>query len=245
MLNRIFLRTHPFRCPDEHDLAAYVDQQLIGAERERVESHLAKCDSCLQQVGFLKRHADGVATVPARFLTSAKQLDTATPRSSPIAWQWGGAVAAIAIVAIAGALWRVAQVNHQANHTEGRPLPVATAEQRQAAGIPSNPDSEAETSVRSGSPGVSLPVVLTPRPGATVDPSDFIIGWEPIANAVAYEVRVVTADGSLVWRKRVRDVSVRPRIQTLRPGRKYFVWVRALLPDGESQVSAAVSFIGG
>jgi len=242
MLNRIFFRTHHFRCPNEHDLAAYADQQLIGAERERVESHLAKCDSCLQQVGFLIKNADGVATpVPARFLAGGKQLDTAAPRGSPIAWQWAGVAAAIAVVAIAGALWRAAQLNHG----EGRSLPVATAEQRQAAGIPSNPNPEAETSVRSVSPGVSLPVVLTPRPGTIVYPSTFIIGWEPIANAVAYEVRVVTADGSLVWRKRVRDVSVRPPIQTLRPGRKYFVWVRALLPDGETQVSAAVSFIGG
>ena len=242
MLNRIFFRTHPFRCPDEHDLAAYVEQQLIGAERERVESHLAKCDRCLQQVGFLVKNAEGAATsVPARFLAGAKQLDTAAPRNSPIAWQWAGVGAAIAVVAIAGGLWREAQPNH----AEGRLVPVATAEQRQAPGIPSNPNPEAETSVRSGSPGVSLPVVLTPRPGATVYRSNFIIGWEPMANAVAYEVRVVTADGSLVWRKRVREVSVKPPAQTLQPGKKYFVWVRALLPDGETQVSAAVSFIGG
>ena len=149
--------------------------------------------------------------------------------------------AAIAVVAIAGALWREAQVNH----AEGRPVPVAAVQRGQAAGIPNNPNLEAETSVRSVSPGVSLPVVLTPRPGTIVDPSNFIIGWKPIANAVAYEVRVVTADGSLVWRKRVRDISVRPPIHTLRPGRKYFVWVRALLPDGETQMSAAVSFVGG
>jgi len=88
MAKRIFFRTHLFRCPDEHDLAAYVEQQLIGAERERVESHLAKCDRCLQQVGFLVKNADGVARpVPARFLAGAKQLDTAAPRNSPIAWQ--------------------------------------------------------------------------------------------------------------------------------------------------------------
>ena len=242
MLNRIFLRTYHFRCPDEHELAAYVDQQLIGAERERVESHLAKCDSCLQQVGFLIRHADGVATpVPARLLASAKQLETAAPRNPPIAWQWAGVAAAIAVVAIAGGLWREAQLNNAGGH----PVQVATAQREQAPGIPGNPNPEAETSVRGGSPGVSRPVVLTPRPGATVYPSDFIIGWEPVANAVAYEVRVVTADGSLVWRKRVRDISVRPPIHTLRPGRKYFVWVRAFLPDGDTQVSAAVSFIGG
>ena len=242
MLNRIFLRTHHLRCPDEQDLAAYVDQQLIGAERERVESHLAKCDSCLQQVGFLVRHAHGVATsVPPRFLAGAKQLETAAQRNSAVTWRWAGVAAVIAVVAISAELWREAHLNH----ADERPVSVATAQRRQAPGIPSTPNSEAETSVRSGSPGVSLPVVLFPRPGATVPASDFIIRWEPVANAVAYEVLVVTADGSLVWRQRVREASVRPATQILRPGRKYFVWVRALLPDGETRLSTAVSFIGG
>src|SRR5579872_50251 len=168
MLNRIFLRTHHFRCPDEQDLAAYVDQQLIGAERERVESHLAKCNSCLQQVGFLVRHAHGVATsVPPRFLAGAKQLETAAQRNSAVTWRWAGVAAVIAVVAISAALWR-----------EAPPVPLATAQRRQAPGIPSTPNSEAETSVRSGSPGVSLPVVLSPRAGATVHASDFIIRWE-------------------------------------------------------------------
>ena len=122
---------------------------------------------------------------------------------------------------------------------------VATAQQPQAPDIPNNPNSETETSVRSGSPHVSLPAVLSPQPGATVHASDFIIRWEPIANAAAYEVRIVTADGDVVWRKRVQETSVHPPNQTLRPGMKYFVWVRALLTDGKTQQSAAVSFIGG
>jgi len=241
MLTLSFFRRRHFRCPDEHDLAAYADQQLIGAERERVESHLAKCNSCLQQVGFLIRHAQGSTSVPARFLAGAKQLETAGERNSPVVWQWAGVAAAIAVVAISAALWREAQLNHG----EKRSVPVTTAQGRHTTSIPSNPDSEAETTVRSGSRGVSLPVVLSPRPGATVQPSDFIIRWEPTANAVDYEVRVVTADGSPVWHKRVREPSVRPPSETLRSGRKYFVWVRALLPDGETQLSPAVSFIGG
>lgn len=242
MLNRILFRTRHFRCPEEQELAAYVDQQLIGAERERIESHLAKCDSCLQQVGFLVTRAHGAATpVPAGLLARAKQLETAAGRSAPWAWQWAGAAAAIAVVAVSAALWREMQVNKPA----GRASPVATAQQRPPAGIAGNPNGEAETSVRGESLPVSLPVVLSPQPGATVNASDFIIRWRPMGNAVAYEVRVVTADGSLVWRKRAREAAVRPPARILRPGRKYFVWIRALLPDGETQVSPAVSFIGG
>jgi hypothetical protein len=240
MLNRIFSLRR--RCLDEHQLAAYVDQQLIGAERERVESHLVKCDSCLQQVGFLVKQAQVVpARAPASWLRHAKTLQTAARGNSPATWKWAVATAAIAVVVISAAVWREAR----SNHAEERPAIVATVQQPQAPNIPNNPNSEAETSVRSGSPRVSLPAVLSPQPGATVHASDFIIRWEPIANAAAYEVGIVTADGDLVWRKRVQENSVKPPNQTLRPGMKYFVWVRALLPDGKTQQSAAVSFIAG
>lgn len=241
MLNRIFLRTHHFRGPDEQELAAYVNQQLIGAERERVESHLAKCDSCLQQVGFLVRRAQGAAAapVPAWLLARAKAIDSAGQKSSPVRWQWAGAAAAMAMVVISVALWP----GRRAIRPDEPPFPIATAQQRPAPGLSGNPNAEA--SVRGRSPDASRPLVLSPRPGATIYASDFTIRWEPISNAVAYEVRVVTADGSLVWHKRVREASVTPPARILRAGRKYFVWVRALLPDGDTQLSPAVNFIGG
>jgi hypothetical protein len=242
MLNLTFLRIHPFRCPDEQELAAYVDQQLIGAEREHIESHLAKCDSCLQQVGFLIRGAqDAAPPLPAPLLARAKQLQTAAHRSAPITWQWAGAAAAIAVVAISAALWR----ETRGDNSGQRASLVATAQQQQAPGIADNLKPEDESSVRGGSSGASLPVVLSPAPGATVNLSDFIIRWQPSTSAVVYEVRVVTADGSVVWHQRVREAWVRPPARILRPGRKYFVWVRALLRDGGTQVSPAVSFIGG
>ncbi len=239
MLDQILRRIYRFRCPDEHQLAAYADQQLIGEERKRVETHLAKCSSCLQQVGYLVRNADGaVAPVPARLLRAAQQLQPAPPRNSLIAWQWAGVAAAIAVVAIAAILWRSARPDGPEEH----PAVVATAQQPQPPGIAPNP--EAETAVRSKSSHIS-PVVLSPQPGAIVHVSDFIIRWEPIERATAYEVRVVTADGDLVWRKRVQETSAKPPSQIVRPGAKYFVWLRALLPGGKTQQSAAVSFVGG
>src|SRR5215467_13452037 len=101
MLNRILPRTHRFGCPDENQLAAYVDQQLIGAERERVESHLAKCDPCLQQVGFLTNQTQITAEpAPAWLLQHAKQLMTLPLGTSPVLWRWAVAAAVIAVVAI-------------------------------------------------------------------------------------------------------------------------------------------------
>lgn len=241
MLNRIFAPTPRFRCPDDNQLAAYVDQQLIGAERERVETHIARCDSCLEQVGFLTKQSQVVTQpAPPLLLHRAEQLKSAALENAPLAWKWMTVAAAIGIVAIGLALWRGEQPPIQQ-----RPINVATAQKHLAPVVSDNPNSGTEMAVRSLTPNASLPVVLSPQPGATVHASDFIIRWEPIANATAYEIRLVTADGDLVWRKRVHEDSVSPPTATLRPGVKYFVWVRALLPDGKTQQSAAVGFIGG
>ena len=241
MLNRIFPRTHRFHCPDEHHLAAYVDQQLIGAERGRVERHLAKCDSCLQQVGFLIKHSQVVTgAAPVSLVHRAEQLQTAAYEDAPSGWKWVSVAAAIAIVAIGVVVSRKVRPNIEEHSTI-----VATAQQQSAPIIQDKAKLGADATVRSVSPPTSLPLVLSPQPGAIVHASDFTIRWEAVPSAVAYEVRVVTADGDLVWHKRVHETSVNPPKQTLRPGLKYFVWVRAWRADGKTQQSAAVGFISG
>ena len=241
MLNRIFPKSHRFRCPEEHQLAAYVDQQLIGAERERVESHLAKCDSCLQQVGFLTRQSEvTTAPPPAGLLRRAEQIRFPAQASSPVIWRWAGAVAAVVLVSVSVAVWRKVPT-----HLQESPTVVATTRLPQVPDDAKLPNVEADTSVRGVSQHVSLPIVVVPQPGATLQVSDCVIRWEPVPNASSYEVRVVTADGDLVWRKRVRENSIKLPNRTLRTGVKYFVWVRALLRDGSTQQSAAVNFIGG
>ena len=42
-------------CPDEHQIAGYVDGGLDDAAREQVELHLADCGHCLALVGLLCR----------------------------------------------------------------------------------------------------------------------------------------------------------------------------------------------
>lgn len=241
MLNRIIPRTHRFHCPHEQQLAAYVDQQLIGKERERVESHLAKCDSCLEQVGFLiKQSRLPVGAAPSSLVQRAKKLENAVHEHAPFRWEWVSVAAASAVIALGLLLWR--EVGH---NIKGPSTIIATAPQPLAPAVPATRETEADTAVRSVSPPASLPLVLSPQPGAIVHASDFTIRWEAVPNALAYEVRVVTADGDLVWHRRVHQNSVVPPKQTLRPGLKYFVWVRAWLANGVTHQSAAVEFIGG
>ena len=240
MLNRIIPRTHRFHCPHEQQLAAYVDQQLIGKERERVESHLAKCDSCLEQVGFLIKQSQlPVGAAPSSLVQQAKELETAVHEHAPFRWEWVSVAAASAVIAFGLLVWR--GVGH--NMKEPSTI-IATAPQPLAPAV-ATVKTEEDTAVRSVTPPASLPLVLSPQPGAIVHASDFTIRWEAVPNAVAYEVSVVTADGDLIWHTRVHENSVDPPKQTLRSGLKYFVWVRAWLTNGKTQQSAAVGFIGG
>src|SRR5215469_4214840 len=241
MFNRILPRIHRFPCPDEHQLAAYVDQQLIGAERGRVESHLVKCDSCLQRVGFLIKHSQvSTVSVPASLVRRAKGLRIAAGAKALFDWRWASVAAGIAVIAIGMLVWREVRPN-----TEAHSPILATAQGPQAPVIRDNATSAAETAVRSASPGDSRPVLLSPQPGAIVHGSDFTIRWESVPSSAAYEVRIVTADGDLVWRKRVQRNSVNLPKKTLRPGSKYFVWVRAWQVDGKSHQSQAIPFICG
>lgn len=241
MLNRILHRTGRFHCPDEHQLAAYVEQQLIGAERERVESHLATCDSCLQQVGFLIKESQVSAeAIPSSLVHRARKLETAVHKNEFFGWKWISATATIAIITIVLVVLRDARPRIQENSTL-----FATAQPPSAPAVRDKVSPKADNAVRSISPAASLPILLSPQPNAVVHSSDFIIRWEPVTNAAVYEVRVVTADGDLVWSKRVHENSVNPPKQTLRSGLKYFVWVRVWLANGKTHQSPAIGFLGG
>lgn len=240
MFNRILPRIHRFPCPDEHQLAAYVDQQLIGSERQRVETHLVKCDPCLQQVGFLIKQSGGATgPVPTSLMHRAKALRTAADSKVFLDWKLASVAAVIAIT-IALLVWR-----KMGPIREEHPIVAATAQRPPAPVIRDNSTSDADTAVRSVLPADSQPIVLSPQPDEIVQASDFTIRWKPVANSAAYEVRIVTAEGDLVWRKRVHENSANPPKDAVRPGSKYFVWVRAWLENGKTQQSQAIGFIGG
>jgi Putative zinc-finger len=242
-MTRLFPRTDRFHCPGDEQLAAYVDQQLIGAERQRVESHLAKCDTCLKQVGFLVRQAKGgSAEAPAWLVQKAAQLPAVPTRNTPILWKWAPLAAGVAAVALGITVWLRTQTPQPA------PAPqIASAPARSSpAGVKPLASAPPDTAVRNTTTHSSAPVILSPQPGATVGMAALEFRWEPMPNAVAYEVRVVTADGDLVWEKTVNGTYVvLPRSVSLTKGSKYFIWVRAAFPDGKTQQSDPVGFTAG
>ncbi|HEX6626207.1 MAG TPA: hypothetical protein VF064_20995 [Pyrinomonadaceae bacterium] len=67
--------------------------------------------------------------------------------------------------------------------------------------------------------------------------------WQPAADALFYEVFVVTAAGDIVLEQRSEATRLPlPADAPLTPGAKYFVWIRAHLREGKTVNSSVVSF---
>ena len=96
--------------------------------------------------------------------------------------------------------------------------------------------------IRRGAQELS-PTVLFPRNGATLRRNELDFRWESLADTVFYDLRVVTAEGTLVLETKTDDTHLRiaDDIQ-LQPGAKYFVSVRAHLREGKTVKSSIVSF---
>jgi hypothetical protein len=72
---------------------------------------------------------------------------------------------------------------------------------------------------------------------------DLEFRWREIPGALYYEVRVVTADGDVAWETKSTGAAVRPPHDlALAAGQKYFVWIRAHLPEGKALQSRASAF---
>lgn len=229
-------------CPDESLLAAYVDGHLDSPARQHAETHVADCSYCLRQVAFLVRteSPQALAEVPHTLLAQARALvasDEATRLR--LAWRWGAVAAVAASAAIGAALWL------------GRPGKLSTPTQtpipppaQVVSPLPAIvPPSVTPNLMRSGSRGAVLPQVLSPRDGSVVSGDQLEVRWKEIPKTLFYEIRVVTAEGDLVWEGRTEATKARlPQEVQLQPGQKYFIWVRAHLPEGKTVQSRAVAF---
>ena len=236
-------QNRPWRCPDEWQLAAYADSQLAGRALQRVESHLADCRSCLDQVAFLARlrSVEMPAEVPASLLVQARELfapgqgAAGRPR-----WLWGTVGAATAGLGVSLALW-LSQPSMVI--VPPRAPAVAPAETPPAAPPASEPMPLSPPQVRNGQKKTTVLKILLPREGSVVPRDSLEFRWTDIPGSLFYEVKVVTEDGALVWEAHVMGTRASlPSDVRLARGSKYFVWVRAHLPEGRLAKSEIVGF---
>lgn len=234
-----------WRCPSDGDIAAYADHRLIGRDRERIETHLADCDFCLSQVSFLAQmdSAQLPEDVPDSLLARAQGLQPSRERVGMTwSWRWGATAAAVASLAIV--------VMVSLRNPVVQPPPAQTlAKIAPAPQVPSKTGPEVpqpgtgETAIRQAAPKLLAPVLISPRPNATLARGPIEFRWEGIQEALFYELKVVSAEGDLVWESRTEGTSATlPTSLSLQPGRKYFVWVQAVLAEGKTVRSESVAF---
>lgn len=249
-----------WRCPDEIQIAAYVDHQLEGAAREPISTHLANCDFCLSQISFLlqARNWENPDEVPADVLRRARNL---VPRESGRATSWGWRwVAASATAACLVLLLAFITLRFLRQPTVNGPSEPLVAQQHRPDLVPSAQNSpatvrvapqpsgpkprpvEAAPAVRSGGQNLLLTVVF-PRDGARVRQSELDFRWQSVPDTVFYDVTVVTAAGDLIQETKTEDTHLRiaDDIQLV-PGGKYFVSIRAHVREGKTVKSDIVSF---
>jgi anti-sigma factor RsiW len=95
----------------ENRLSAYVDDQVSGRERRRIEAHLAHCETCRADLRTLRwtvglLHQAPQVKAPRRFVVREADLDRAQRpmrRMSPLmVAQWATAVVALLLVLVLG-----------------------------------------------------------------------------------------------------------------------------------------------
>jgi hypothetical protein len=234
-----------WNCPHDSQIAAYADHQLAGPAKDRVEAHLADCDFCRDQVGYLIRSANASLPEPPpdSLLQRAKKLGEQRPRAEGRAfWHWGKIAAATACLVVIGT---IALRNKSAGPTTAPANhPMAFPTQTPPQIVPPAPGAiTPQPTVRSGHKTVLEPALVFPTAGAMVPENEIDFRWEPVAGALDYEVKLLTEEGDMVWTDISSASSLRlPADVKLEAGRKYFVQVRANLAEGKSAQSAPIAF---
>ena len=233
-------------CLTEQQLAGYAEQQLTGGERQEVEQHLTSCDACLHQLGFIIRSADAEPIPPPPGLIRRAQHPDRHTVFPGRRWHWAVAgIAGLVLVAVVTLTWRT-QSPVLSDSREAKNVPAAAVVAKGSVPSPPAQSKQDEEYVRGGPPRTGALTLLYPSAGATVSRSGLKFGWGSVPHAQVYEVRVVSADGDLVWQQQISGTSVvLPKSVELRAGEKYYVWLRVRTTGGDIEQSPAVGFLVG
>jgi hypothetical protein len=250
-----------WRCPNEMQLAAYVEHKLQGSTRDFVEKHVADCEFCLSQISFLVHAADQTdsSEVPTSVLRRARDLvPKKSGRMTNWGWRWTAASAAAACLVLLLAFIALRLQTQQAVNAPDGPLvaqqhpPDIVPVPQTTPALPRPAPTHSAEKLRPSEPVVPeirrevqdlLPTIVFPRNGTALRQSELDFRWQAFADTVFYDIRVVTAEGDLVLETKTEDTHLRIADSIpLQPGAKYFVSVRAHLRQGKTVKSGIVSF---
>ena len=97
--------------------------------------------------------------------------------------------------------------------------------------------------VRNLDPDAYRPRITTPTEGSSLDLPGPLFEWSAVPGSLHYNVRIVSADGTLIWQERVQNSEWRlPEHLRLPAGEEYYFRVDAYLTQAKSLSSRHVMF---
>ena len=249
--------TRSWRCPNENELAAYIEGQFAGIKRQRLEGHFANCNWCLEALSFLGQSSGQPApdSVPGHLLTRARML-AQNEQVKGRRWSWATAAATVCVLIIAVFIvWRiradrnpvppvdlVAQ-NHPAPLASLQPTISPEPSPRSVEAFQKPKPSQTRPPMVRGQGGRIMPAILSPREGGILSKNNQAFLWSSVDDATFYEVKVVTNDGTPVFKESVSETQLPLAPQSaLKSGVEYFVAIEAHLSDGRVIRSKLVKF---
>ncbi len=239
-----------FRCPDDNQLAAYINKQLSTDRKRKLENHFADCKACLETLSFLTTEVGEPELVPARLLARARSL--ASHKPSPLwRWRWAMATATACLLIVVGfVIWRsrtpqkpIDFVAQTTPPTVDKPTIGPTIESVQPQVSPSTQKprpSETHVPTVRGSGDELKPSVLFPREGSTVVLTKQPLRWKPVEGATFYEVKLLAEDGATVLTERTSNTEL--QVSKAVGSGKYFARVIAHLAGDRTVDSGLVGF---
>jgi hypothetical protein len=233
-------------CPNEARLAAFVDQAAGSADEAPIMRHLARCEDCRSQVGFLARMQRPAPEmeVPAAWLGRVKAITASEGKAWRMRRWVPVALVAAAAILIAAMLLRppspVSQRPAQATTPTSQPQVAASA--APAPKLFTKGKQRDREVFRNSNTAVSLRIT-NPAQGSRIAPGSSI-RWQSIENSMYYEAQLLSADGELLWKAKVEaPQTALPADIAVPAERKCFLIVRAYLPDGKTVESDAVRVV--
>ena len=218
----------PF-CPSGYEAAARFESTRNDQDYERFEHHLADCSYCQARTAILARLHQNTddEQIPDGLLAAADKFGN-QPRHVHLRRAPAWAAAAVIVIAL------FAIVGRGPNPGSGAiDQPLLTDEIAEPARV-----------LRIIDPGDSGPTILAPIDGERISPDELMVRWTQVSGSLYYDVRLVNAEGFIIWQNRVKDTQsiLLPDLE-LASGHRYFVRVDAYLAEAKSISSPHVKFI--
>lgn len=224
-----------WRCPDEEQLAAYIDGAASGEAKRKIERHISDCSYCLRLVsGTTAAARQASVPTPIHLRKRAEELEGGRLRNWRWVWAMGPALACL--VAIAIFLRQPSPSTPAPQSAGGQP----TASAPSATATSSAPAPSESTRALGRQPGTLQ--VLAPARDAVLDRSHMQFEWTTLPNASYYQVRITTTEGGLMWEGRSQQASARPPDKVKFVAGHYFIWVTAYLNNGRTERSDPLEF---